>query len=102
MTDRKLIGIVTALLFLTASQGARAEIKLEQLLVIDQLLSNNNTQALYDYLERNPELLTGKDELSEELRNFHDAASAGSLDFDYAVGAPANPDDAAAADTQLH
>ncbi|WP_170464370.1 hypothetical protein [Ruegeria arenilitoris] len=92
MTDRRLIGIVTALLFLTTSQGARAEITLEQLLVIDEMLSTNDIQALYAYLERNPELLTGEDELSLELRSFHEAASVGDVNLGYATAASAPAD----------
>lgn len=92
MTDRRLIGIVTALLFLSSTQSARAEITLEHLLVIDQLLSTNDIQALYSYLEKNPDLLTGEDELSLELRSFHEAASVGDVDFSYSTSAPANTD----------
>lgn len=94
MTDSRLVGIVTALLFLATTGGVRAEITLEHLIVIDQLLSTNDTRALRSYLERNPELLTGDDELSRELRDFYDAASAGSLDFGYPANAPDNPFDA--------
>ncbi|CUJ93254.1 hypothetical protein RUE5091_01314 [Ruegeria denitrificans] len=86
MADSKLIGIVTALLFLASTQHARAEISLEHLLTIDQLLSTNDTQALQSYLERNPELLTGDDELSAELRNFYNAATTGNLNFGYTAG----------------
>ena len=96
MTDRRLIGIVTALLFLSTSHGARADITLEQLLVIDQLLSINDIPALYSYLEKNPELLNGEDELSLELRSFHEAASVGDLDFSYAASAPASVDNSPA------
>lgn len=91
MANSRLIGIVTALLFLTASQGVRAEILLEHLIVIDRYLSNNDIQSLYSYLEKNPELLTGDDELSQELRSFYDEAAAGNLDFDYA-GTPESSD----------
>ncbi|WP_170763555.1 hypothetical protein [Ruegeria lacuscaerulensis] len=83
MTDSKLVAIVTALLFLMTSHGARAEITLEHLLVIDQYLSANNTQELRAYLQKNPELLLGDDELSRELRNFNEAATRGRLDFDF-------------------
>jgi hypothetical protein len=94
MTDSRLVGIVTALLFLASTESGRAEITLEHLIVIDQLLSTNDIGALQAYLERNPELLTGDDELSRELRGFYDAASAGSLDFGYPAAAPDNPFDA--------
>ncbi|WP_170409162.1 hypothetical protein [Ruegeria atlantica] len=90
MTDRRLIGIVTALLLLSTTQNARAEITLEHLLAIDQMLSTNDIQALYSYLDKNPELLTGEDELSLELRSFHEVASVGDLDFSYASSAPAS------------
>ncbi|WP_282118828.1 hypothetical protein [Ruegeria atlantica] len=90
MTDRRLIGIVTALLFLSTTQNARAEITLEHLLVIDQMLSTNDIQALYSYLDKNPQLLSGDDELSLELRSFHEVASVGDLDFSYASSAPAS------------
>ncbi|WP_170558173.1 hypothetical protein [Ruegeria atlantica] len=90
MTDRRLIGIVTALLFLSTSQNVRAEITLEHLLVIDQMLSTNDIQALYAYLDKNPELLSGEDELSLELRSFHEVASVGDVDFSYAASAPAS------------
>lgn len=100
MTDSRLIGIVTALLFLTTSQNARAEITLEHLLAIDQLLSTNDTRALRSYLERNPELLTGTDELSAELRSFYEAASTGTLNFGYTAG-PTAGTAAAATDNEL-
>lgn len=96
MTDRRLIGIVTALLFLSTTQNARAEITLEHLLAIDQMLSTNDIQALYSYLDKNPELLTGEDELSLELRSFHEVASVGNLDFSYATSEPASSENRAA------
>ena len=99
MTDSRLVGIVTALLFLASSEGVRAEITLEHLIAIDQLLSTNDTRALRSYLERNPELLTGEDELSRELREFYAAASAGNLDFGYPASVPDNPLDAPTATT---
>ena len=101
MTDRKLIGIVTALLFLTSPQGARAEVTLEHLLAIDRFLSNNDMQALYSYLQRNPELLTGDDELSNELRSFHSSASSGDLDFNYASDPPPPAEDIPVESTAL-
>lgn len=102
MTDSRLMGIVTALLFLATSQEGRAQITLEHLLVIDQYLSTNDTRSLYSYLEKNPELLLGEDELSVELRNFHNSASAGNLDYNYTSGWSANPDDAAVDNAFLH
>lgn len=102
MTNSRLMGIVTALVFLATTHGARAEITLEQLLVIDQLLSANDTQALRSYLERNPELLAGEDELSVELRNFYDAASAGSLNFGYTASPAVNATDTAADNELTH
>ncbi|WP_171102345.1 hypothetical protein [Ruegeria sp. HKCCD7255] len=92
MTDRRLSGIVTALLLLSAASGVRAEITIDQLLIIDQYLSSNDTQSLYAYLQRNPQIMAGNDELSIELRNFYQAASAGSLDFDYSEDQAAAPD----------
>ncbi|WP_420586164.1 hypothetical protein [Ruegeria sp.] len=83
MPNSKLVAIVTALSFLMTSHGARAEITLEHLLAIDQLLSTNDTQALLEYLQKNPELLQGDDELSRELRSFSEIANSGSVSYDY-------------------
>ncbi|WP_170330813.1 hypothetical protein [Ruegeria arenilitoris] len=94
MTDSRLVGMVTALLFLATSGGARAEITLEHLLAIDQLLSSNDTKALQSYLDRNPELLAGEDELSRELREFYNAASSGNLNFGFPANASPDPRDA--------
>lgn len=102
MTDSRLIGIVTALLFLASTQDARTEITLEHLLAIDQLLSTNDTTALRSYLERNPELLTGEDELSVELRSFYEAASTGNLNFGYTAGPPASAGNAATENDLAH
>ncbi len=92
MPNSKLVAIVTALLFLMTSHGARAEITLEHLLVIDQYLSENNTQELWRYLQKNPQLLLGSDELSRELRNFYEAASRGHIDFGFSSGTSASAD----------
>ena len=96
------MGIVTALLLLATTQGARSEMTLEHLLAIDGFLSTNDTQSLYSYLQRNPDLLLGNDELSVELQNFYEAASAGNLDFDYAASGARNPDDTANETTFQH
>ncbi len=87
MPNSKLVAIVTALLFLLPSQHVRAEITLEHLLTIDQFLSENNIQALWDYLQKNPDLLLGDDELSLELRSFFETVSRGQVDYGFAGNA---------------
>ncbi|WP_170480167.1 hypothetical protein [Ruegeria arenilitoris] len=88
MPNSKLVAIVTALSFLTTYHGVRAEITVEQLLALDDFLSNNNTQGLLEYLQSNPELLQGDDELSNELRNFSEEATRGAVeDYGYTPAA---------------
>jgi len=88
MPDRRLVAIVTGLMLIVGGLAARAaEPTLEQLRVIDTLLSRNDTQGLLDFLKGNPALLAGEDELSAELRNFAKVAAGGRLRMDY-VPAP--------------
>ncbi|TMV04212.1 hypothetical protein FGK63_18160 [Ruegeria sediminis] len=83
MPDKRLVAVVTALLLMMTSHGARADASLEQLLIIDQLLTKNDTKSLWTYIHENPELLRGDDELARELRNFYDTAAVGRLRFDF-------------------
>ncbi|WP_068112982.1 hypothetical protein [Tropicimonas marinistellae] len=83
MPDKRLVAVVTALMMSTAAFGVRAQATLEQLETIDRLLSTNDTRALWFYMQQNPELLAGNDELSLELRKFCNDVTLGRLRCHY-------------------
>ncbi|TCO70826.1 hypothetical protein [Rhodovulum euryhalinum] len=89
MPDRRLIAIVTGLMLIVGSLAARAaEPTLDQLRVIDALLTRNDTRGLLAFLEQNPDLLLGEDELSAELRRFATTVSGGRLRVDFVAAPP--------------
>ncbi|SNT12217.1 hypothetical protein [Tropicimonas sediminicola] len=83
MPEKKLVAVVTALMMSAAAFGARADVTFEQLETIDRLLTQNNTRALWAYLQEYPELLAGEDELSLELRKFCTDVTLGRLRCHY-------------------
>ncbi|SFC23691.1 hypothetical protein [Tropicimonas isoalkanivorans] len=96
MPDKRLVAVVTALMMSALAPGADAEATLEQLETIDRLLSANDTRALWAYMQQYPELLSGEDELSLELRKFCNDVTLGRLSCHYVPGS--SPAEAAGAD----
>lgn len=90
MLDKRLVAVVTALMMSTVTLGAHAEATLEQLQVIDRLLSANDTRALWLYMQQHPELLVGDDELALELRKFCNDVTLGRLRCHYIPGSGEN------------
>jgi hypothetical protein len=78
----RLIAVVTALMLLSGAGAARAEYSLAQLQVIESLISSQNWQALYEFIQANPAILAGDDPLVRELRAFLEAYQRGE-DFDF-------------------
>lgn len=79
MPNHRLTAVVTAFLLVFAAIGARAEATLEQLQEIDRLLSARDNRALWHFLQDNPGLMAGDDELAVELRNFCLSVTGGKL-----------------------
>lgn len=102
MPDRRLVAIVTALLFVMGGLGAQAaEATLEQLRAIDQMLTRKDTRALWSFLRDNPQLMSGDDELAQELRRFCTDVTLGRMSCDYVPAAavpPVMPDAVMASD----
>lgn len=99
MPDRRLVAIVTGLMLIMGGLGGAraAEPTLDQLRIIDGLLTRNDTRALLSYLMQNPELLAGEDELAVELRRFAAEISGGRLRIDYAPAPQGGPQVSSAA-----
>ncbi|MBY0397596.1 MAG: hypothetical protein K2X91_14165 [Thermoleophilia bacterium] len=75
----RLVALVAALLIVVPAARAAAA-SLEQLIAIDQMLSNRDWGALWAYLVANPALTQGDDPLSSELRAFMSAMNLGTMD----------------------
>jgi hypothetical protein len=69
MANRRLVAIITALL-LMGGAGLRAEVSLEELRTMNELIDGQQWGALRDYLRKNPAVLSGDDALAQELRFF--------------------------------
>ncbi|MFZ5708252.1 MAG: hypothetical protein ACOY4T_01005 [Pseudomonadota bacterium] len=74
----RLVALVAALLIVVPAARAAAA-SLEQLIAIDQMLSNRDWGALWTYLVANPALTQGDDPLSSELRAFMSAMNLGTM-----------------------
>jgi hypothetical protein len=86
----RLMAVVTALTLLSGAGAARAEYSLAQLQVIESLISAQNWQALYEFIQANPAILVGDDPLVRELRAFLEAYDRGES-YDFAVIDDKNP-----------
>lgn len=91
MPNRRLVAIVTGLMLVFGGvlPGTAAP-TLEQLQTIDGLLSRKDTRGLWAYLQQNPQLLTGDDELAMELRKFCTDVTLGRLSCHYVPSASAS------------
>ncbi|MGB7268097.1 MAG: hypothetical protein WBC90_01100 [Albidovulum sp.] len=70
MPNPRLLAVVTAMMFLLGGNALRAELSLSQLQELERIISSNDTGALRSYLDQHPDLLSGNDPLSRELREF--------------------------------
>ena len=70
MPNPKLLAIVTAFMLMAGAPGAYATYTLTQLEIIEQIILDNDCAALRDFIEANPGLLEGDDQLAVELRAF--------------------------------
>jgi hypothetical protein len=70
MPTPKLLSLVTVFMLAVGTSGAYAAYTLSDLQVIEQYLLENNVAALSAYVEANPGLLDGDDQLATALRQF--------------------------------
>lgn len=77
MSNPKLLAIVTAFMLVAGAPGAYATYTLTQLEIIEQFILENDCAALRAFIEENPELLEGDDQLAVELRIFVEGINDG-------------------------
>lgn len=79
MPNPKLMAVITALIMITGSSGLRAEYSLAQLQELERLILGKNCGNLWDYLQKNPEIMAGNDALARELQVFVQSTQNGLL-----------------------
>ncbi|MEM6890298.1 MAG: hypothetical protein AAF636_19510 [Pseudomonadota bacterium] len=88
MANNRMLAIVTILLLSANSGQAQQEPSLDDLVTIDKLINEGDWQALYAFVEDNPQLTQGESALAVELNKFVNEVEQGPLNqFD----APADP-----------
>lgn len=80
MPAPRLIAIITALMIVAGTPGARAEYSLAQLQDIERLIVSRDCASLWAYLQINPDILAGDDPLALELRIFAESTQRGQID----------------------
>ncbi|MCB2135852.1 MAG: hypothetical protein KDE08_07890 [Rhodobacteraceae bacterium] len=70
MPGPKLMAIITAMIMMAATGGARAEYSLAQLQELERLILAKNCGSLWAYLQENPGIMAGDDPLARELQIF--------------------------------
>lgn len=83
MASRRLVAIITAMLLLGGSR-LQAEIDLESLRIMNELIDGQRWDALRQFLRQHPEAMIGEDALAQELRYFF-AATEGAGNRAYAA-----------------
>lgn len=77
MPNPNLMAVITALMFLAGTSGAKASYNLAQLQQIEQYILSKDCSALLGYLQLNPAIMDGDDQLAQELRSFADGVEGG-------------------------
>lgn len=77
MPNPNLMAVITALMFLAGTGGAKASYNLAQLQQIEQYILSKDCGALLGYLQLNPAIMDGNDQLAQELRSFADGVEGG-------------------------
>jgi len=77
MINPRLTAVVTALMLFGSAMKLNAAYDIDQLRIIDQLISAKDCSALMGYLRANPSITSGSDPLAQELRSFVDGVEGG-------------------------
>ncbi|MGR3661643.1 MAG: hypothetical protein ACU0CA_10735 [Paracoccaceae bacterium] len=77
MPNPNLMAVITALIFFAGTGGAKASYNLGQLQQIEQFILSKDCGALLGYLQLNPAIMDGDDQLALELRSFADGVEGG-------------------------